>query len=119
MPVSSLIADGCTRSGKIEAVPGLHSGLRFSWRPLTVTQLGHFHDAAAVKTPSSLRQLIAEWLAKSITAWDTSGGAINNRVVLQLQPRLFDAVWNVVSGVIPPDEWDEAGPADEAAERKN
>jgi hypothetical protein len=110
--------DGYTRRARINAAPGLHGELNFSYRPLLVDQRDDITKLVLDKrqTTKQVYDAMSSMMAGQITQWDASAErdgeevAINAANVRRLPPALFDRVFDVICGAKPHDLPDEPTP---------
>lgn len=113
------INDGYTEAGIISPLRGIHTGLRIKWRPMTNEQKADFAEAAVQLKGRKWIQLQAAIIVRHLVEWNEKDGdeiaPINAARVVQLKPRLFDHVFDIISGSKPADE-PEGSPEDLSAE---
>lgn len=106
----NVIRDGQTKCGYIEAMPKLHDGLMFEYRPMLSETLEAV-ESAAVKTDGSKgAQLVIMEVTKHLVSWseeNDKGEAlpIEFDTVRKLWPSmLFNRLYRIISGQTVTDE---------------
>lgn len=103
MRFANFIEDGQTRDGFIDAVPGLHEALGFSYRPMLPEEQAAHTDKADKFSGQKWIQFTAAQLAPRIVSMDGQMGAVTAACLLRLQPRLFGRLRGIVLGIDPSD----------------
>ena len=98
--------DGYTIDGYFCEVPGLHPALRFRFRPLTVEAFAAI--MAKARHEANPNHLFARTIAARVETWDLRDAkgeavAVSEKIALSLVPRLFDRLFDVVTGQKPHD----------------
>lgn len=121
-----LIADGQNYPGYIAAVARLHPAVRFTYRPMLRAEKARMGRTAADASADAWVKAMAQAMQKRIVTWDFSGkdGVLpkSEATLMSLVPALFDKLFAIISGEIPPDADPkdlQAEEFDEAAVQKN
>jgi hypothetical protein len=100
----NIISDGYTRSGYIMPADGLHSGLRFKYRPMLPEEAAVFVGDQFERMPPKKRYaLAAAAIAGQVKEWDEQDEAakplpVTQENVRRLPWHLFNRLLNVVAG---------------------
>jgi len=125
------ISDGYTVKGYIEGRPRLYESLRFSYRPLLLTERAEFSERNVGKKVREQNYNIAKLLEERIVEWDLKKPIKNSDAaepvpaksaeILRLNPVLFDRLFGIVCGTEAYDDDPQVFEAkpEEAADAKN
>ncbi|MFN3151385.1 hypothetical protein [Bremerella sp.] len=115
--------DGYTHDACIAAVPGIHSALVFTYRPITRDERELVAEAIAQQTTAkSATELLAQVIAVHVTSWNLAS-EITPDAIKQLPPELFDKLYATITGMRAsdplPDTGDQPNAYDEQADLNN
>lgn len=129
---SLFIDDGYNVSGCLKGEPKLHPPLRFTYRPCLAAERQAWwdfeerQDRAPNPDPAVKSRRKIEIMAAHIVSWeacDRSGRPmpVDAQALARLHPNLHDRLFNVILGVVPPDDAPDAPRTtpDEGAAAKN
>lgn len=107
-PLAYVPDDGYTLSGFVNEVPFLHPRLRFSWRPMSTSEVALYAQRAERLDAPRTRQLGVATLAGKLVSWDLvdrKGQPVPLVVETlgRLNDRLFQRLFGIVFGQQPPD----------------
>lgn len=101
----TIIPDGYTRPGRIAAVNELHGELNFTFRPMVPNERDDIYAVIRrfADDPRKYNEVISKAIADKVQEWDardTNGKTypITPRNAANLQPELFDKLYNVLMG---------------------
>ena len=110
---SSYFDDGYTRPGYIAAMPLMHGGLRFTYRPALVEERSQLNDAARQLASHLYDRHVAAFTSEKLVLWNLIDShdepvPISPRALLRLHPEVFVKLNRIVLGWIASDidpEW--------------
>lgn len=115
LPSDFFINDGYAVTATINARPGLHGALSFTYRPATLEERETEYSGRGGSSKSAI-QSMARLLSRKIQSWSLEGVEITAVNLARLKPALFDRLFAIVVGVMA----DDAGQrVDAEAEAKN
>lgn len=121
---SAFIDDDYEREGYISRRPGLHPAVKFSFRPMLMTERSRMlTEQNRAKTPEESETLAAKEIARRIKWWDIENRngkevGITPENVIRLQPRVFVSMFSQVIGSEGPDPTPELDNLDEIKTEK-
>lgn len=104
-------------SGYVAPAKGLYDELRFTYRPLLVTERAKVANQASLLKDGAYEKWIASVLARKLRSWtlsaaDGSSVSVSEENLLRLKPDLFLRVTSIVCGFSPSDTDPEEEPTD-------
>ena len=113
--LSVIADDGYTEPGYIEARRGLYEELRFTFRPLLVTEQNQWSKGAGNMQPAAWDRQCAGLMAGRLKSWTltTAKGEplpVSAANILRLKPSLYSRLYGILLGTEPSDidpEWSE------------
>lgn len=120
------IDDGYTRQGYIKPLEPFHEGLRFEYRPVTISDRNRILSRVAAcggNKPEQIDKAVREAskaVVERVTSWDLKDSkgnvvTINEANVMRLESHLHGSLFDVITGTQPSDE----NPVDEGEAEKN
>lgn len=100
------IEDGYTLEGSIPEKPGVHSALRFKYRPVLAEERSTFRRAAlSDQDVANYGKRMVDLIAKHLIEWDAllAGGceaAVTRPLVAKLHPDLVDGIFDIIMGYV-------------------
>lgn len=122
---AAIIDDGYTLDGFIAPKEGIHDGLTFRYRPLTIKQYRALTDRIeSAKTHEAAELHVAETIAAQLCDWDAKNGKgsvveINRDNVTRMQPQLALSLLKIIEGDWASDEKPDPKPSGSAESPKN
>lgn len=114
-----LIDDGYTQRSTIAAVPGVHAGMTFSFRPAIHEEREALSDAIQRARGGKISEVMHKAVLDHVVAWDAPL-ELKAEQVRRLRPSLIDKLYSSIIGMRPSDDpADDAHAFDEAADAKN
>lgn len=108
MATSSIIADGYTADGFIEAVDRLHGSLSFKYRPLLPEQVDAIDKEVLEKPPREGHKTLRAAIAGQLVSWSEKE-PITVENVRRLPYRLYNKLYRIIAGLMPSDAPPNAG----------
>lgn len=115
--------DGYTLEAYISEAPGIHSAVRFTYRPMLHSQRYPIAVALSEKPPVEGSSLMARAVAQFVQTWNITGAksgefAVSADNAARLKPALLEHIYAIVSGRVAsdtdPDKPKETGEEDAA-----
>ena len=108
MKLTHIIPDGYDEPGYIAEQAGLHSAVRFVYRPMLAEERDTLARASAGKQPAEYYKVMAAAMASRIVSWDVVGVKdealpVAASSIRTLRPRLFDRLYAIICGDSPSD----------------
>jgi len=102
--MQNYIGDGYEQDAYIAELKGIHSEVRFTFRPLRYDQHLRLLDGFGGLKPEQRAKRIFQTIAKKLIKWDVidSKGhvcAINAETLSRLRPKLADPLFNIIAGI--------------------
>lgn len=99
----NIINDGYTRKAHVAPVEGIHDGSTFSFRPMLPAEVDAVTAGLRTHTPEEGSTILVAAMVEHLVEWDEVDQAgnpqeINMDNVSRLPPKLFNALYNVISG---------------------
>jgi hypothetical protein len=99
----NIINDGYTRTAHIAPVERIHEGSTFEFRPMLPAEVDAVTDGLKTHTAEEGSLLLAAAMVDHLADWDEvdkngNKQEINLHNVSHLPPKLFNAMYNVISG---------------------
>jgi hypothetical protein len=101
--------DGYTEPGFIQAIPGLHGDLRFTYRPMLVEVNAEVGEAFKSLSSADCERKAAAVLADHLKTWDVVHPKTKAPVpvtpanLLRMKSAVFSRLWGIVRGLDPTD----------------
>lgn len=100
---TAFIDDGYTEDATLAEIPGISPPIKFSFRPMTASEIGEYVHVIDKLTEPEAKREAAKRLAKSISAWDVRTGKgetveIKQENFLKLKQLAFSGLWDIVQG---------------------
>ncbi len=115
LPEEFFINDGYTITATINARPGLHGALTFTYRPATLEERETEYSSRGNTARAAVGSM-TRLMAGKIQSWSLEGVEITAGNLVRLKPSLFDRVFAIVVGLAADDSGQRV---DVEAEAKN